>query len=260
MRRSIIAAAIAAFVGIGVSTSAFASSESVELPDQDWQHAGMFGTFDRGALQRGFQVFQEVCAACHSLDYIAFRNLTEIGFSEDDVKAIAAQYEVEDGPNNEGDMFDRTARPSDKFPAPFANPQAARASNGGALPPDLSLVIKAREGGADYIYALLTGYEEEAPEGVSLAEGMTYNHFFPGRQIAMPPPLYEGVVEYADGTEATLERVARDITVFLSWTAEPELEERKETGLKVLIFIGVLTALLFVIYKRTWARLKTKAS
>lgn len=260
MRRSIIAAAIAAFVGIGVSNSSFAASESVELPDQDWQHSGMFGTFDRGALQRGFQVFQEVCAACHSLDYIAFRNLTEIGFSEDDVKAIAAEYEVEDGPNDEGDMFDRTARPSDKWPAPFANPQAARASNGGAYPPDLSLMIKARAGGADYVYALLTGYEDEAPEGVTLADGMSYNHYFPGHQIAMPPPIYDEAVEYADGTEATLHQVAHDITVFLAWTAEPELEVRKETGLKVLIFLGVFTALLFVIYKRTWARLKTKKS
>ena len=192
---------------------------------------------------------------CHSLRYIAFRNLAEIGFTEEEAKAIAAQYEVEDGPDDEGAMFTRPARLADYWPSPFANDNEARAANGGALPPDLSLIVKAREGGSDYIYALMAGYEDEAPAGVEMADGMSYNRYFPGHQIAMPPPLYDEAVEYADGTPATLDQHARDVTAFLAWTAEPELEERKQTGLKVLIFVFILTAVLFVIYRRVWARL-----
>jgi cytochrome c1 len=252
--RGVWTALAAALLCLAATSGASAATEAPEPPDVDWQHEGVFGTFDRAALQRGLQVYQEVCSGCHSLNYIAFRNLTALGFSEDDVKAIAAKYEVEDGPNDEGEMFFRPARASDYFPAPFANPQAARSANGGALPPDLSLIIKAREGGADYIHGLLTGYEEEPPEGVELADGMYYNHYFPGHQVAMPPPLDDDYLEYADGTPATLDQLARDITVFLSWAAEPELEERKQTGLKVLIFIAIFTALLFVIYRRIAAR------
>ncbi len=248
--------AIAATLGlIFAGSSAHAAGNAAEPPDHEWQHTGVFGTFDRGELQRGFQVFQEVCASCHSLDFIAFRNLLEIGFNADQIKAIAAEYEVEDGPDDEGEMFMRPAKPSDYFPAPFANPQAARASNGGAFPPDLSVIVKARDGGLDYLYALLIGYEEEAPEGVELADGMSYNHYFPGHQIAMPEPLYEEAVEYADGTEPTLEQLAHDVSVFLAWTAEPELEIRKQTGLKVLIFIAIFTALIYIIKRRVWAKL-----
>ncbi len=255
MRARLIAIATAlglAFAGAGAAHAAGAAKEA---PDHDWKHTGVFGTFDRAELQRGFQVFQEVCASCHSLDFIAFRNLAEIGFTEDQIKAIAAEYEVEDGPDDEGEMFMRPAKPSDYFPAPFPNKQAARASNGGAFPPDLSLIVKARNNGLDYLYALLTGYEEEPPEGFELAEGMNYNHYFPGHQIAMPEPLYEEAVEYADGTEPTLEQHAHDVSVFLAWTAEPELEVRKQTGLKVLIFIAIFTALLYIIKRRIWAKL-----
>ncbi len=240
------------FAGIG---SVFASGGAKEAPDHEWQHTGVFGTFDRGELQRGFQVFQEVCASCHSLDFIAFRNLVDIGFDAEQIKAIAAEYEVEDGPDDEGEMFMRTAKASDYFPAPFANPQAARASNGGAFPPDLSVIIKARDNGLNYLYALLTGYEEEPPEHFELAEGMSFNHYFAGNQIAMPEPLYEEAVEYADGTEPTLEQLAHDVSVFLAWTAEPELEIRKKTGLKVLIFIAIFTALIYIIKRRVWAKL-----
>ncbi len=240
------------FAGIG---SAFASGGAKEAPDHEWQHTGVFGTFDRGELQRGFQVFQEVCASCHSLDFIAFRNLVDIGFDAEQIKAIAAEYEVEDGPDDEGEMFMRTAKASDYFPAPFANPQAARTSNGGAFPPDLSVIIKARDNGLNYLYALLTGYEEEPPEHFELAEGMSFNHYFAGNQIAMPEPLYEEAVEYADGTEPTLEQLAHDVSVFLAWTAEPELEIRKKTGLKVLIFIAIFTALIYIIKRRVWAKL-----
>ena len=258
MRARLIAMAAAlglTFAGAGLAGVAHAAGDTAELPDHDWKHTGVFGTFDRSELQRGFQVFQEVCASCHSLEFIAFRNLAEIGFSEDQIKAFAAEYEVEDGPDNEGEMFMRAARPSDYFPSPFANPQAARASNGGALPPDLSLIVKARDGGIDYLYGILTGYEEEPPEGVELAEGMSYNHYFPGHQIAMPEPLYEEAVEYGDGTEPTLEQLSHDVSVFLAWAAEPEMEIRKKTGLKVLIFIAIFTALIYIIKRRIWARL-----
>ena len=255
MRRTLLAGLLTGALALLGGHAAHAAGGSADVPDQDWQHEGVFGSFDRGELQRGFQVFQEVCSACHSLQYIAFRNLVEIGFTEEEAKAIAAEYEVEDGPDDEGEMFDRPARLSDYWPSPFANDNEARASNGGALPPDLSLIIKAREGGADYIYALMTGYEEDAPEGMELADGMSFNHFFPGQQIAMVEPLYDEAVEYVDGTPMTQEQHARDVTAFLSWAAEPELEERKETGLKVLIFVFVLTAVLFVIYRRVWARL-----
>ena len=254
MRGALLAGLIGALMLLGAH-AALAAGDEVDIPDQDWQHEGVFGTFDRGSLQRGFQVFEEVCAACHSLRYIAFRNLVEIGFSEEEAKAIAAEYEVEDGPDNEGEMFFRPARLADYWPSPFANDNAARASNNGALPPDLSLIIKARESGPDYLYALLIGYEDEAPDGVELGDGMSYNHYFRGQQIAMPSPLYDEAVEYVDGTPATLEQHARDVTAFLAWAAEPELEERKQTGLKVLIFVFVLTAVLFVIYRRVWARL-----
>ena len=254
MRGVLSAVLIGAFALLG-GQSALAAGDEIDIPDQDWRHEGVFGTFDRGSLQRGFQVFEEVCAACHSLQYIAFRNLVEIGFTEQEAKAIAAEYEVEDGPDDEGEMFTRPARLADYWPSPFANDNAARVSNGGALPPDLSLIVKAREGGPDYIFALMTGYEDEPPEGATLSGGMSYNHYFRGHQIAMPPPLYDEAVEYVDGTPATLEQHARDVTAFLAWTAEPELEERKQTGLKVLIFVFILTAVLFVIYRRTWARL-----
>ena len=253
VRRALAAATVCAFAALG--GGAFAAGDGIDIPDQDWAHEGVFGTFDRGALQRGFQVFEEVCAVCHSLRYIAFRNLAEIGFTEEEAKAIAAQHEVEDGPDDEGAMFTRPARLADYWPSPFANDNEARAANGGALPPDLSLIVKAREGGSDYLYALMAGYEDEAPEGVEMAAGMSYNRYFPGHQIAMPPPLYDEAVEYADGTPATLDQHARDVTAFLAWTAEPELEERKQTGLKVLIFVFILTAVLFVIYRRVWARL-----
>ena len=250
-----MAASFGLALGLAGAGTGYAAGSAKEPPGHEWKHTGVFGTFDRAELQRGFQVFQEVCASCHSLDYIAFRNLSEIGFTEDQIKAIAAEYEVEDGPDNEGEMFMRSAKPSDYFPAPFANPQAARASNGGAYPPDLSLIVKARNSGLDYLYAILTGYEEEPPEGFVLAEGMNYNHYFPGHQIAMPEPLYEEAVEYADGTEATLEQLAHDVSAFLAWTAEPELEVRKKTGLKVLIFIAIFTALVYIIKRRIWAKL-----
>lgn len=238
------------------AVGARAALEAEHPPAHHWSQKGFFGTFDRAALQRGFQVYSEVCSACHSLKYVAFRNLTALGFSKDDVKAIAAQREVEDGPNDEGDMYMRPARPSDHFPPPFANDQAARAANNGALPPDLSLIIKAREDGDDYIYALLTGFKDEAPEGFHLADGMNYNPYFPGGQIAMPPPLFEDSVEYADGTPATVENMAADVTTFLAWAAEPTLEARKHLGFKVMAFLLILAVMMFFVNRRVWNKLK----
>ena len=233
------------------ASSAWAS-EAAKIPRQNWSFSGIFGTFDRAQLQRGFPVYKNVCSACHGMNLIAYRNLTEIGFSEDEVKAIAAEYEVTDGPNDEGEMFQRPARPSDRFRKPFANENAARAANNGAAPPDLSLMIKAREDGANYVYALLTGYGEP-PADMKMADGMIYNKHFPGGQIAMAPPISEGVVEYADGTKATMEQVSRDVVAFLAWVAEPEMEARKRLGVKVILFLLVLTGMLYAVKRKVWA-------
>ena len=248
-RYSALSLAVAGLLAAGAALAAAGAKPEA----RDWSFHGMFGTYDRGALQRGFQVYREVCASCHSLRLLAYRNLAGIGLNEDQIKAIAAESEVADGPNEEGEMFTRPARPSDRFAAPFANANAARAANNGALPPDLSLMIKARKGGPDYVYALLTGYKEEAPEGVELTEGMQYNVYFPGNQIAMAPPLADDAVEYADGIKATAGQLAEDVTTFLAWAAEPELEERKRMGIKVLLFLIVLTAMLYAVKRAVWS-------
>jgi ubiquinol-cytochrome c reductase cytochrome c1 subunit len=228
------------------------AAEAIPPLARSWSHDGLFGTYDRAAAQRGLQVYREVCAGCHGLHYIAFRNLAALGLPEAQVRAIAEQYQVTDGPNDQGEMFQRPGQTSDYFPAPFPNEQAARVANGGALPPELSLITKARAGGSDYLYSLLVGYEDP-PAGEEAPEGMYYNAYFPGHWIAMPPPLNEGVVEYADGTEATIPQMANDLTVFLSWAAEPTLEERKSTGLKVLLFLIVLTGLFYATKRKVWA-------
>ena len=247
---SVPALALAGLLAFAPGTALAAAGAKPEA--RDWSFQGMFGTYDRGAQQRGFQIYLEVCAACHSLRLVAYRNLAGIGLNEDQIKAVAAEYEVTDGPNDEGEMYSRPARPSDRFVSPFANANAARASNNGALPPDLSLMAKARKGGPDYLYALLTGYKEEPPEGFKLAEGMQYNLYFPGNQIAMAPPLSDDAVEYADGTKPTLHQLSEDVTVFLNWAAEPELEERKRLGIKVLLFLIVLTAMMYALKRQVW--------
>ena len=187
--KSLIATSII-LAGCGLaSKDAGAAGEAVPLLDKAWSHDGVFGSYDRAAAQRGLQVYREVCSACHGLQYVAFRNFADLGFSEDEVKALAAEYEVEDGPDDEGEMFFRPARPSDRFPSPYPNENAARAANGGAYPPDLSLITKARANGANYVYSLLQGYEEP-PADFDLSDGMNYNAYFPGHQIAMAQPLY----------------------------------------------------------------------
>lgn len=239
---------------LGVVAGPSQAAETVDLPSIDWPHIGIVGTYDRGAVQRGYQVYKEVCAGCHGLKYIAFRNLMDIGFSEDEAKAVAADFEVEDGPDNEGEMFMRPAALFDYHPAPFPNDQAARAGNGGALPPDLSLIVKARQGGENYIYGLLIGYRE-APADIELGEGLYYNAYFPGRQIAMPFPLDDDMVEYVDGTEATTAQMAKDVTSFLAWAAEPKLEDRHRMGLGVMIFLIILSGLLYAAKRRVWSSL-----
>ena len=229
-----------------------ATTSAYDTPEREWSFHGLFGTFDRGALQRGFQVYTEVCAGCHSLRLMSYRHLASIGFSEAQIKKIAAEVEVTDGPNDEGEMFQRPGQPNDRFVSPFANPQAARAANNGALPPDLTLMVKARGGGVDYLYNLLVGYRDP-PKGVELPEGMAYNLYFNGHQIAMPAPLAEDAVEYADKKKATIEQMAIDVSTFLAWTAEPELEERKRMGVKVLLFLLVLTGMMYAVKRKIWA-------
>lgn len=219
-----------------------------------WSFDGMFGHVDKQSAQRGFQVYKEVCAACHGLSRVAMRNLQDLGFSEAEVKALAASYTVKDGPGDDGEMFERPGKPFDRFPAPYANEQAARAAQNGAYPPDLSLIVKARPDGANYVYSLLTGYEEP-PAGFHVNEGMHYNAYFAGHQIAMPAPLSDGKVEYEDGTPATLDQHAKDVVNFLQWAAEPEMEHRKQMGIKVLMFLAVFSVLGYIAKKRVWAKL-----
>ena len=249
MRKAIIT--LISAVAFGVTGQAMAAG-GVEIPKRDWSFQGIFGSYDRASAQRGFQVYQEVCAGCHSLNYIYYRNLMELGYSEAAVKAFAAESEVEDGPNDEGEMFMRPAVPSDRLVKPFPNAQAARASNGGALPPDLTLMVEARIGGPNYLYSLLTGYADP-PAGVEVMEGMNYNAYFAGHQIAMAAPLSEDAVEYADGTKATVAQMAEDITVFLAWASEPNMEERKGMGMKVMLFLIVFCGLLIAVKRRVWA-------
>ncbi len=244
------------FLGVSllllVPNAPLKAAGGIAVPSQEWSFSGVFGTFDRGELQRGFQVYKEVCAGCHSLNYISFRNLADLGFKEEEIKVIAKEYEVEDGPNNDGEMFTRTAIPSDTWPAPYPNDNAARAGNNGALPPDLSLMVDARVGGADYLYALLSGYHE-APEGQEIADGMYYNAYYPGHQIAMPSPLSDDGVEYGDGTTATINQQARDVSAFLAWATEPNMEQRKRMGVMVLIFLFAMTGLFYVSKRKIWA-------
>lgn len=243
---------LTAVSGIVLGGGVALASEHAHIEKMDWSFNGPFGTYDRAQLQRGFQVYKEVCSACHSVKRLAFRNLLDLDFSEAEVKAIAAGYEVTDGPNKEGEMFQRPAKPSDHIPGPHANEQAARAANGGALPPDLSLIAKAREGGPDYVHALLTGYGEP-PADIVMNTGMNYNKVFLGNQIAMPQPLSDGQVEYSDGTKASVDQMSQDVAAFLMWSAEPKMEDRKAIGFRVMIFLGILTILLYFVKKKVWS-------
>ena len=236
------------------------AAEKVEYLKTDWSFKGLFGKFDRGSLQRGYQVYTEVCAACHSMKYVSYRNLAEKGgpeFSVEQAKAIAASFEVTDGPNADGEMFTRPGKLSDKFVMPYENVKAAQAANGGAYPPDMSVLVKARGGGANYIYSLLQGYEDP-PIGITLDEGVHYNKYMYGNKIKMANPLSDGLVEYADGTNASVEQMSKDVTTFLTWTAEPHLEARHRMGFKAVVYLIILTILVYFSMKRIWSRIETE--
>ena len=242
-----------ALVGLIVPAEA---QEAPSPPHQTWSFDGVFGTYDRAALQRGFQVYKEVCSACHALKQIYFRDLTALGYTDDEVKAIAATYQVTDGPNDQGQMYQRPARPSDHIPGPFPNDQAARAANNGALPPDQSMLVSARAGGPDYVDAILNGYTEP-PKGFKLLAGMNYNEYFPGHQIAMPPPLTtDGQVTYADGTKATVQQMAHDVATFLAWASDPTLDQRHRTGFKVMLFLVVGVGVFYAAKRKTWSAIE----
>ena len=242
---------------IFLSQSVF-SEEAKKLLSTDWSFKGYFGKFDRASLQRGYQVYSEVCASCHSMKYLSYRNLSEEGgpeFSEKQAKSIAANFEVIDGPNDDGEMFTRPAKLSDKFVNPYKNDKEAMASNGGAYPPDMSVLVKARSGGADYIYSLLLGYEDP-PSGITLDDGVYYNKYMYGNSIKMPKPLSEGLLEYNDGTEATEEQMAKDLVTFLAWAAEPHLEARHKIGFKAILYLIILSLLAYLSMKRLWSRIE----
>lgn len=248
LRNVLIPAALA----LGLAATPALASEGAHLEAQDWSWDGVFGAYDKAQLKRGFQIFHEICSNCHSLKLVAYRNLKSIGLSEEEIKAVAGEREVKDGPNDDGEMFNRPGKPSDKYIPPFPNDQAARVANNGALPPDLSLITKARKSGPDYVYHLMMGFAD-APEGFKLNDGMNYNKVFPGNQIGMPPQIFEDLVTYADGTKATPEQLSHDVVAFLNWAAEPELDERKSLGLKTMIFLLVLTGLFYALKRKIWA-------
>lgn len=224
------------------------------LPEVNWSFNGPFGTFDRAAAQRGFQVYKEVCSSCHSMKQVYYRNLEGIGFSPAQVKAIAASVQVPGGTNDAGEEVERPGLPSDHFHSPFPNDKAARAANNGALPPDQSVLVKAREGGPDYIYGILTGYREP-PAGMKVGEGLYYNAYFPGHQIAMPQPLHADQVTYADGTPSTIEQEARDVTTFLTYVANPEMEQRKRLGVRVVMFLAFMACVTYAAKRKLWANI-----
>ncbi len=255
--------ALGVTLGLLASVPAFAADTKRLAPkDVEFEFEGPFGTYDRGALQRGFQVYKEVCSACHGLDHVAFHNMSEEGgpgFSEAQAKAIASGYRIPAEPNDKGEIMDdkgtrltRAGIMADYFPSPFPNEQAARASNGGALPPDLSMIVKAREGEAQYVYSILTGFHMTPPGGFKVTEGKYYNPYFEGWNISMPPPLTDKGVTYSDGTAATIDQQAHDVTTFLAWAADPHMEDRKRMGFGVLAFLVVLSGILFAAYRKVW--------
>lgn len=272
---TLLSLAAATGLCVGIAAAAGDSEHSRSPRHVDWSFSGPFGTYDKGQLQRGLKVYVEVCAACHGLERIAFRNFEALGYTEDQVKALAADYDITDGPNDEGEMFERTAILSDYFPSPYPNLEAAAFANNGAAPPDFSLIAKARaatrgfptfvfdiftmyaEGGPDYIYSLLTGYDEEVPQGVEITEGTYYNpYFLNGLSLAMAPPLSDELVTYDDGTPETVDQYSKDISAFLMWAAEPHMESRKSLGFKVIIFLLIFACLLYLTKKSVWSRVE----
>jgi ubiquinol-cytochrome c reductase cytochrome c1 subunit len=285
LSRLAAAGLLALTIGAGLASPSFAAGGLEKPPETKWSFAGPFGTFDRAQLQRGLKVFKEACSTCHSANLIAFRNFSQAGgpgLTDIQVRNFAAEFKVKDGPNEQGEMFERAGRPADRWPSPHANEQAARAANGGALPPDFSVLAKARnyergfptfvfdiftqyaEGGPDYIAAVLKGYEEP-PKGTTLLAGQYWNKYMPGNLIAMPKPLNDGQIDYPKGPDGkspvpeTTEQYAKDVTAFMMWMAEPHLEARKKTGLFILPFLLILATMLYYTKKRVWSRLPEHA-
>ena len=255
------ASAAAATLAVAATTATVAVADEAEHglhpPSYPWSHDGFFSSYDARAIRRGFQVYQQVCAACHSLNQIHYRNLVGVCYTEDEAKELAMDIEVVDGPNDEGEMFERPGKLSDKIPSPYANEEAARFANGGAYPPDLSLITKARHDGQNYVYALLTGYRDP-PAGVEVREGLYYNPYFPGGAIAMPEPLGDESADYDDGTPNDAAQLAKDVTTFLAWAAEPEADDRKLMGVKWITALS-LVLVTAIYYKRwKWAPLKSR--
>ena len=243
-----------------ISCNNSVAEEKVSLLKNKWSFEGIFGTFDRASLRRGYQVYNEVCSTCHSMNLLSYRNLSEKGgpeFSLENTKNIAASFEVIDGPNSEGEMFTRTGRLSDKFIKPYPNVQAAKSAIGGAYPPDMSVLVKARGGGANYIYSILLGYEDP-PEGFNLDEGVYYNKYMPGHIIKMPNVLSDGLLDYEDGTEATVQQMAKDVSTFLTWVSEPSLEARHKIGFKVILYLIILALLVYLSMKKLWLRVESE--
>ena len=236
-----------------MAPAAAKASEGGHVPELHWSFEGFTGTYDRASLQRGFKVYREVCAACHSMDRLHYRDLAALGYSEGQIKAVAGEYTFMDGPNDEGDMYERPGRPSDPFKSPYQNVEQARYANGGAYPPDMSLLAKARHGGANYIYGILNGYEEP-PEGTTLLQGQHWNATMPGHIIAMAPPLQDGQVAYDDNSPQTVDQYAKDVGTFLTWAAEPHMEERKRIGVTVFLFLLVYTGVMISVKKKIWAK------
>jgi ubiquinol-cytochrome c reductase cytochrome c1 subunit len=272
-----IAAAILGVATFAAPATAEGEHDSPTPTRQEWSFSGVLGRFDQAQLQRGFQVYKEVCSACHGLNLVAFRTLGDPGgpgFSEEQVKALAAEYQIKDGPNDAGKMFNRPGRPSDRFPWNFANEQEARVANSGGLPPDMSVLAKARayhrgfptflfdalpgasyqEHGVDYIVALMHGYKDAAPEGQKLEGSQSWNIYFPGNKILMPNPLSDGQVAYTDGTPGTVDNYAKDVAAFLMWAAEPQLDQRKKTGMQVVVVLAVLAGLLLASKRRLFSK------
>ncbi len=228
------------------------AEETITLPKQTWSFDSLFGTYDLASAQRGFQIYAEVCSNCHSMNQMFYRNLSGIGLSPEQIKGIAAGFEVPLGLNDAGEPVSGPATPSSRFRNPFPNEKVARAVNNGALPPDQSLIVNAREGGANYIYALLTGYADP-PADMKMQSGMNYNKYFPGHQIAMRQPLADGQVDYADKTKNTLDQEARDVTTFLAWAANPELVERKKMGVRIALFLVLMTGITYAVKRQIWS-------
>jgi ubiquinol-cytochrome c reductase cytochrome c1 subunit len=262
MKKKLLAAAVLAATLMTVPSVGGAAGEAEHPPNMQWTFEGPMGTFDRAQLQRGYKVYKSVCANCHGMQFMSYRNLAQKGgpFYDEKypnptdnpvVKAIAAEYKVSVINDETGDVEEQPAVAASPFQKPFPNDAAARAANGGALPPDLSVITKARHGGADYIHALLTGYRDP-PAGFEMQGGMNYNIYYSGNQIGMAAPLVEGIVEYDDGTAATVEQMSQDVTAFLTWAAEPKAETRKALGLQVMVYLSILAFLLYLSYRRLW--------